>query len=262
MLTWFLVAVVSQAAPLKVAAPDFTFVGLDPTLGAVFQDRFLGRLGSPELQVTTQRDVQQLLGLERQRELLGCTTTSTSCIAELAGALGVDAVLTGSLARSDSGFIVSLRVLRSNDGQPLATPNTRVSSEAALLDWLDETADALRVELLRATGRVVEARASPLARWVPGLVGGALIIGGGVCLGVSGANYAALTGPNPPPAGEISSVRKTGETLLPVGAALVGVGVVGLVGSLVWNAAANKPVQAALVPVREGAVLSVGGTFP
>ncbi len=136
MLTWFLVAVVSQAAPLKVAAPDFTFVGLDPTLGAVFQDRFLGRLGSPELQVTTQRDVQQLLGLERQRELLGCTTTSTSCIAELAGALGVDAVLTGSLARSDSGFIVSLRVLRSKVGHDAFLVET-----AAIAGLVRETLD-------------------------------------------------------------------------------------------------------------------------
>ena len=54
--------VVSQAVAVKVAAPSFTLVGIAPELGNVFQDRFVSRLGSPDLRVTTSRDIEQLLG--------------------------------------------------------------------------------------------------------------------------------------------------------------------------------------------------------
>jgi len=252
--------VVSQTGAVKVAAPDFTFVGLDAQLGAVFQERFVNRLGAPNLHVTTQRDVAQLLGLERQKQLLGCDTAGTQCIAELAGALGVEAVVTGSIARSESGFIVNLRALRSGDAQTLASPNTRVASEAALLDWLDDAADELRGQLLRTLRP--EAPAAPLTRWVPGLIGAALFVGGAVCTGISIADYQWLISSTPPALAEIPNVRQRGELLLPTGLSLMGAGVVGLVASLVWNASGPKPVQVGVVPLREGAALSIGGELP
>jgi len=37
-------------------------------------------------QVTSQKDMQTLLGLERQKQLLGCSEAQSACMAELAGA--------------------------------------------------------------------------------------------------------------------------------------------------------------------------------
>lgn len=263
MLTVALALLVAQASPLKVAAPDFVFVGLEERLGSVFQERFVSRLGSPQLKVTSQRDIQQLLSMERQRELLGCDTGASQCIAELAGALGVEVIVNGSIAKSESGFIVTLRALQSSDGQTLATPNARVSSEAALLDWLDASAESLREELLMKL-RPSTRSPSSVGRWVPALVGGALLIGGGVCLGISGGNYLWLRGPNPPELTAIRGVSQTGQTLLPVGAVLAGVGVVGVVTSLVWVAVAPKAAQSvsvSAVPLHQGAVVTLGGNF-
>jgi hypothetical protein len=260
MLLWVFVALVSsQTGPLKVAAPDFSLVGIEPTLGSVYQERLIGRLASEALVVTTSRDVQQLLGLERQRQLLGCDTTEGSCVAELAGALGVEVVLRGSIAKSESGFIVTLRALRADNGRPLVAPNARVASEAALLDWLDEQASVIAAELLRILRPMPS---SPANRWIPAMVGGAMVVAGGVCIGVSAKNYDSLTGNNPPPLDQISPVRLDGERLLPVGITLAAVGAAALAWSVVWNATSPKPVQAVLAPLPGGAVVSVGGRFP
>jgi len=48
-----LALVVSQAGPVKVAAPPFSLVGISPQLGAVLQDRFVSRFGSPDVRRTT-----------------------------------------------------------------------------------------------------------------------------------------------------------------------------------------------------------------
>jgi hypothetical protein len=288
MLTLWCAIILSQSAatgPVKVAATDFTFVGIDPKLGAIFQDRFVSQLGSEQLRVTTQRDIQQLLGLERERQLLGCDSGGPQCMAELAGALGVEVVINGSIAKSESGFIVTIRALKADTGQSVSTPNTRVKSEGALLDWLDATAGSMRGQIVAAlrpqtavvtpvvvapqvVAPVVETKVEPapasgsITRWIPAIAGGALALGGGVCLGISGSNYLSLTGTQPPDTAKIHEVRVVGETMVPVGAALLGVGVAGVVTSLIWNGATPKPVQAAVVPVRDGAVLSLGGELP
>lgn len=135
--------VLSQAGPVKVAAPSFSLVGIAPALGNVFQDRFVSRLASPDLRVTTQRDIEQLLGLERQRQLLGCEATSSQCLAELAGALGVDVVISGTVAKSESGFIASVRALRTTDGELIEAPSTRVATEGELLAQVKVMQDEL-----------------------------------------------------------------------------------------------------------------------
>ncbi len=184
-----LVVLLSAVEPVKVAAPGFSLAGVDPTLGAVFQERFVSRLGSPDLRVTSQRDIQQMLGLERQKQLLGCTGESSSCLAELAGALGVDLVLSGSVARSESGYIGSIRVIRADDGQLVAAPNVRTRSEGEFLDWLDSTADSLRATiLLKLRGISPVPPVSPV-RFIPAIVGGVAVVVGGVFLTLAAIDY-------------------------------------------------------------------------
>ena len=42
-----------------------------------------------DIRVMTSGEVAQVIGLERQKQLLGCSETGASCMAELAGALTV-----------------------------------------------------------------------------------------------------------------------------------------------------------------------------
>src|SRR4051794_4567099 len=108
MLSALLAAALLQAAPIRVAAPGFATVGIAPELANVYVERFATVLASTgTVKVTTSRDIAQVIGLERQRQLLGCAD-ETSCLAELAGGLGVDAVLSGSLARTGSYITVTL----------------------------------------------------------------------------------------------------------------------------------------------------------
>src|SRR5205823_914650 len=54
--------------------------------------------------VTTAAQLSAVLGLERQRQLLGCTEESGSCVAELANALGADVVVQSTVARVGEGL--------------------------------------------------------------------------------------------------------------------------------------------------------------
>lgn len=100
-------------------------------------------------EVLSTRDVQTLLGLERQRQLLGCSEEAAqSCLAELSGALGARFVLSGSLARLGSTWQLSLTTLDSQRAQPIGR-STRLA----------KSLDELRVGLPWA---VAEATATPM----------------------------------------------------------------------------------------------------
>lgn len=98
--------------------------------------------------VISSRDIQALLGVERQRQLLGCSEDSKSCMAELSGALGARFVLTGSLAKLGDAFQLTLSTLDSQKVQPIGRA-TRIAKD---------------LEALRATlpSAVAEATATPL----------------------------------------------------------------------------------------------------
>ena len=48
------------------------------------------------LTVITGADIANVIALEAEKEALGCDDTSASCLAEVAGAMGADLVVTGS----------------------------------------------------------------------------------------------------------------------------------------------------------------------
>ncbi len=249
----------TPAEPLTMVATPFTFSGVDPAVGATWQERFVSRLRTDGLKVTTAQDVQQLLGLERQRALLGCSSEG-SCLAELAGALGVALVLSGNVAKSESGFVASVRVLRARDGQVLASPSERVTTEAALLDWLDATALAVQRQL------VPPPPMSPVVRWVPAFVGVGLLAASATCFGFSSAQYNRLVGSERIPLENIRGVREDGEMLMRIGIGLGVGGAVAVLSSVLWAALAPSDaptsVQVVVVPTREGAVLSFSRSWP
>lgn len=124
-------------------------------------------------EVMSSSDIRTLIGVERQKELLGCSDAATSCTAELAGALGARFVLSGSLSKLGDALQLTLQTLDTSKAQPIAR-SVRIASEVREL--VDQLPSA-----------VAEATATPLpqppSRALPiSLVtaGGAAIVAGAI----------------------------------------------------------------------------------
>ncbi|MFO0595817.1 MAG: FlgO family outer membrane protein [Myxococcaceae bacterium] len=248
-----LAALVLTAAPVKLATSGFTAAPEDAQKVRAWADRFVTVLRqSRRIEVTTSDDLQQLLGMERQKQLLGCDTNT--CIAEIAAALGTDGVLAGTITRADSGFVVSLRVLHSKSAQVWWSASGRPPSETALLDWLDTQAEVLAETLAPAPRQ-------PVGPWVLGGVGVAAL-GVGTTFLVLSNTVTLEQVRNANDVGTLSTTVNTGRMQSGVGVVAVSVGAAALAGALIWGVVAKPEApQVALVPMSGGALVSVGGAW-
>ena len=270
MLGLLSVVLATAPVPVKVAVPAFTVVGLDPAIADVYSDHFVTLLGRDRgWKLITQKDIAQVLGLERQKQLLGCGEAQTSCLVELAGALGVDAILSVSIAKTESSFIATVRVIRADDGSELAAATERLKSDDALQVWLDAQAPQLVERVLTAFGRGAppEPRAGPAAhapfvRWVPAIGGAALAIGGGILFGLSRGSAARLRSGTIESQATAHSVATTGRVEEGAGIGLLVTGGVAIAAGAVWVfAIPTGEVRVAALPILGGAAATVGGTF-
>jgi hypothetical protein len=215
-------------APLTLAVPGAACVAMNPKLCDSFVDRCVAELiKDKRLKVLAERDIAQLIGLERQKQLLGCD--GGSCIAELAGALGVDAVLRLSFARSDPYFVTTARVLRSTDGAVLASASERVSREGEVFDSVDSIASRFRGELVTT---MPSEGGHPL-RLVPG-IGGLVLGGAGVAAFFwAGSERAQLT-QHLVTGTAADTAASTGRLKEDFGVGMMIAGVVVLAASIIW----------------------------
>lgn len=255
------------AAPVKIAAPGLTLVGIEQKLGEVYLERFVNLLAARgDVVVTTPKDISQVLGLERQKELVGCSEAGSSCLAELAGALGVEAILSVSLAKTGNSFTVNLRVLRSKDGTQLLTATERLKSEDALQDWLDararEFSDGLVRALAPAGSVAASSERSKVVPWVPAMLGGALAIAGGITFGLSKSDAAALRSGT---LGEsaIESAASGGQLKEGLGIAFMITGGAAIATSVVWALLFDtKPPGVGIVISPNGTAMVFSGVWP
>lgn len=133
--------------PVKLASPGFTGVDVSSAQATFFSDHLAQQLTLRGLQVTTASQIGALLGFERQRQLLGCKEDTSSCMAELAAALGVDGVVTGSVGRFDNTFQVNVSVVSTKDGRTLSAFSRKVNGSSAVLDALNDAADQVARDL-------------------------------------------------------------------------------------------------------------------
>ncbi len=124
----------------RMAVLDFTLAGsAHPDLARVLADAAAGgAAAATDLQVLSQGDIAAMLGLERTRQMLGCTEDQ-GCMAELAGALDSDRLLSGSLTILERTSLLTVKVIDVKRSRTLA----RVT--ATLLDATErELVDAAR----------------------------------------------------------------------------------------------------------------------
>lgn len=182
-----MLALVLCQAP-KVAAPAWGSVEVTPEKAQFFALHLASALRTRGLSVITAQDIAAVLGVERQKQLLGCNEGGSSCMLELSNALGAQLVLTGVVAKLESSYQVNLRVLSSLDGKVVAQELVRSESQEKLLFALDDAAVSL--------ARQLEPKAPPgSARslvWIPAVAAAVFAVAGGVFYGLALDRSAAL----------------------------------------------------------------------
>jgi TolB-like protein len=141
--------------------------------------------------VVTSSEIQALLGLEQQKQLLSCDTSS--CMAELAGALGVDYVVRGELGRLGKSWVVNVSMLNTRTGQAERTVSQSIpgDDEAELLPVMKDVAS----QLVGQQAVTLAAQPAPQPVQGPpetkgGMLGTVLKVAGGV--GLAGGALAVL----------------------------------------------------------------------
>ncbi|MBM4776755.1 MAG: hypothetical protein GQE15_03540 [Archangiaceae bacterium] len=169
MIALLLSLTVSAAPAQKLALPGFTGVKVAPELLDFSAEHFAGALRKQNLTVITQKEIAAVLGLERQKQLLGCADGDSSCTAELAGALGVEGTVMGSIARLDDVFQLHLKIVAASDGRVLAEHAATAMNERDLLPRLEEAAATLAAQF-----RPPVVHSARWYSWIPAAAGVAL----------------------------------------------------------------------------------------
>jgi hypothetical protein len=211
----------------------------------------------PSLSVTSQEDIQNLLGLNRQRQLLQCA--EASCLAEIGGALGVDQMVTGSLSKLGESQVIVLRVVDVRRAQVLRDVNRRIQDPRpdAILDVLPAMVVELYPKEAAARAPVPTAAVTPppqveksqahrrtLAPW--------WLAGAGLVVGIAGVSMAGVelanANPQTNPATEVTryGISWSQAQIGIAGEALTAVGAAALLGGLGWGL--FRPSQTQAVP--------------
>src|SRR3990167_7365998 len=96
LLSLALAAEPLRSKPVTLALPGLNAVNLaageDDLQAEVVAQKFIAH----GVQVMTARDLSTVLGMERQKQLLGCAENH-ACVVEMTAALGADGVIVGDL---------------------------------------------------------------------------------------------------------------------------------------------------------------------
>jgi hypothetical protein len=260
-----LITIALAAAPITLASPEFDTLNVTADVARFCNEHLAQQLEDRGIHVATARQISALLGLERQKQLMGCSDDSTSCVTELANALGADGVLLGDLGQLGTQIQVNIKVVKSSTGRVAATWSRTVRDPGALLGALSDAADELKPKILGAWGRLTTTRRQwPL---VPTLIGAGLAVAGAVTLGLTLSAHDQLVNPAAPAnslsAKDANDLQTRGEALQwTTRGAFIGAGVaLGTAAVLYLLSAEEVPVSASLGLTPGGGALVIGGTF-
>jgi TolB-like protein len=210
-------------------------------------------------ETTSTQEIQTMLGVERQRQLLGCSEAAQSCMGELADAMGARFVLSGSLSKLGDAFQLSLQTIDTQKTQPLGR-SVRIARDASTLNALIPFAVA------EATGTPLPPPPSKVLPLSLVIGGGALIIAAAV-LGMDGLSRDRAV------ASELSapiltrtlvSFQSDARTVLIEKTVALAAGITGaaimMMGFFLWPSSAGSETQVALLPSLNGLVLT--GIWP
>ncbi|MFO0597823.1 MAG: hypothetical protein U0228_21155 [Myxococcaceae bacterium] len=169
-----LIAVIALGAAEKpkLAVLDVQAVGSAPAEAAALTDAITQELHKRDFfDLITANDIRTLLGVERQKQLLGCS--ESNCTAELSGAIGARFVLQSSLTKLGSSLQLSVQMLDTAKAQAVARA-VRLAKDpkalAAQLPWM----------LAEATATPLPPAPSKAFPWTLIAVGATVFAAGGI----------------------------------------------------------------------------------
>jgi hypothetical protein len=133
--------------PVKLGALGLSGLGIPADKLQYYSDHLAQQLSVSGVRVITQAELAALIGLERQKELLGCANDSGTCTAEITAALGVDGIVTGSLGFHGDEFQLDIKVVATGDKPPLSVYSQRGATRS-LLDEIDLAAWQVAIDVL------------------------------------------------------------------------------------------------------------------
>ncbi|MBK7860892.1 MAG: hypothetical protein IPJ65_20265 [Archangiaceae bacterium] len=241
------------AAEVTVALPGFAGTPDVPSqkrdfLVEYFSERLTAAGG---LTVTTPSQIAAVLGVERQKQLLGCSDNSEACSAELAGALGVDALIIGSVAKVGEETAVTVKALDAKTSKVIASMSGRDRREEAVLDFLAAAATQLSAELLRKLRGVEVTPRSPPSRfgvkvWLPAALGLAAGVTSAALFGYAKSSEGRLKSGDPTVGDQAAAHRlaQGASTAQLVSGVMLGVAVAGVaVACLFYFLFADEPAR-------------------
>ena len=247
------------ASPISLAVPGFQLVDLDEKHAAFLVESFAQQLSRQGFTITTQAQLGTLLGLEREKALLGCGSDG-SCMLELANALGVDGLVVGTLAKIDGRYQMTVRIISASNAHLLAQWSDAFPTEDALLDAFTSIAPKLARDVERATHRGSGVRRT----WalLPGAVALGLGVGAGITLGAAEGRVAMLKSGEPIP-GDAKVFAQETKPLQAVGAGLcIAAGATLGVAAALLLFGADSPATPTAFIVPGGGGLALSGVFP
>ncbi|MBI5510328.1 MAG: hypothetical protein HY903_16355 [Deltaproteobacteria bacterium] len=109
----------AEAGIVELAVLNVKGAGLAPGLADGLTEVALTAAASfPSLKTSGPSDINAMLSLEKQKNLLGCND-NVSCMAEIAGALGVHGVLAISVNMVGSTYVAAFKVIDVRNSRPL-----------------------------------------------------------------------------------------------------------------------------------------------
>ena len=132
---------------------DFRSEGVDDGTARALQDITSSAFADTKrFGVLSGADISDMLDLEAQKQTAGCE--SSSCIAEIAGALGADYVVTGRITRLGSLFLLKLALLEPAKARTVGQETLEAKDLESFLPKIKKAARRLTSAL---TGEVVAA---------------------------------------------------------------------------------------------------------
>lgn len=269
-------AVASATPQPSLAAPGLQNANADEKIVAFFNETFAQQLSLQGLRVTTPNEIQSVLGFERQKQLLGCSDDSSSCLAELAGALGVDALVTGSVAKFGNTFAINLKIVSAKDAKPLSVASTRLDGENTVLEWLTNQARIAAEDVRRAFGAAAAPAAAVTPRlpsspaayplrgysWIPAGAGAIALAAGGAMFFTSASERKKVeTGVMP--SGPLGSYVEANAALERNGLILAGVGAAAVAAGAVMFFLPGAPAPSvAAIRTPNGFAFTFSGSLP
>ncbi|MFL5320321.1 MAG: hypothetical protein ACJ790_11745 [Myxococcaceae bacterium] len=261
---------VASAAQFRVATLNLTGVEVDEKKTEFLSDHFAQALAAAGATVTSSRDVAAAIGMERQRMLLGCDE-GTSCVAEIASALGVDALASGDIAKIAAGrYQVNLKIVKTSDGHRLATQSFRVDGDEALLDGIDRAS----LELVKVAAGELHMTLSPprpmvgartSARgsvrkyaWIPLVAGIATASVGTLFLFKSEQNWSTLSHATQP--SDAQTAARDGQSQQNISRVCLSAGGALVLGAAVMYLVGGEPEQR-LSLATDGRSIALAGSF-